>query len=541
MEYREGNDLLIYKGRGEVVKMNRTIIKNPVIRGFNPDPYILKVDDVFYIAVSSFEWLPGVRVYQSKDLVNWEHETDIITDQLDLRGNPQNGSVWAPQLSYADGLFHLVYTDVKSTKRPFKDTHNYLITSPSIHGPWSEPIYINSSGFDPSLFHDEDGRKWLLNQIWDYRMTTGNKSDGIVMQEYDPKQQKLVGEVYKITDGTELAKTEAPHIYRYNDYYYLITAEGGTGRDHAVTIFRSKEITGPYEVDPDYPMLTAKDKPDSPLQCSGHASLIQTDEGNWYIAYLCTRPVEGKAAILGRETAIQEVYWTEDGWLRLVGGGNTPSLETEIVTKEPVKQIKDTNFRDDFNDKLKKEWNTLRILADDTWCDLKQRPGYLRMISGESVGSLFEHHILAIRQKDFHFIARTKVDYEPATFNQMAGLILYLNDEKYLYAYITYDEEHGRVLRMIRSDHNETVVLPDITPIKDGEVELKVEVNEATGQFYYRISEDGNWQTLGSAHDVKFLSGGFTGNFVGIAVHDMDRVRGSYADFNFFDYQGLDD
>lgn len=520
--------------------MNKTLITNPILRGFNPDPYILKVDDIFYIAVSSFEWLPGVRVYQSSDLVNWEHETDIITTQLNLRGNPQGGSVWAPQLSYADGLFHLVYTDVKSTNGAFKDTHNYLITSPSIHGPWSEPIYMNSSGFDPSLFHDEDGRKWLLNQIWDYRMTTSNKSAGIVMQEYDPKQEKLIGQVYKLTDGTELAKTEASHIYRHNDYYYMITAEGGTGRDHAVTIFRSKEITGPYEVDPEYPMLTAKDKPDSPLQNSGHASIVQTDDGRWYMAYLCTRPLSGRA-ILGRETAIQEVYWTDDGWLRLVDGGNGPSHQTEIVTKHPVEQKIDTNFHDDFKDVLKKEWNTLRILADETWCDLKQRPGYLRMTSGESLKSLFEHHMLAIRQKDFHFKAITKIDFQPSTFNQMAGLILYLNDSNYLFAYITHDEEKGKVLRLLRTENNEYILQPEKIQVEDGEIELKVKADGPTGQFYYRMSGKDKWSTLGSSQDLLFLSGGFTGNFVGISVNDMDRKYGSYADFDFFTYQGFDE
>ncbi len=187
--------------------MHHTMIKNPILRGFNPDPYILKVDGIFYIAVSSFEWLPGIRIYQSNDLVNWEHETDILTTQVSLQGNPQGGSIWAPQLSYADGLFYLLYTDVKSTKRPFKDSHNYLITSSSIHGPWSKPVYINSSGFDPSLFHDMNGKKWVLNEIWDYRMTTGNKSAGIVLQEYNPEQKKLVGPVYKIFDGTELNGT----------------------------------------------------------------------------------------------------------------------------------------------------------------------------------------------------------------------------------------------------------------------------------------------------------------------------------------------
>lgn len=296
-------------------------IRNPVLPGFNPDPCIVRAKDTYYIAVSSFEWLPGVRVYASKDLAVWEHCTDVLTDQVDLRGNPKNCSIWAPQLSYHDGLFYLIYTDVKSTKRPFKDVHNYLITAPSIHGPWSEPVYLNSSGFDPSLYHDEDGRKWLLNEIWDYRIPEGNKSSGIVIQQYDPQQQKLVGKPFKLFDGTDLKKTEAPHIYKHQGYYYLITAEGGTGSGHAVTVARSRSLMGPYEVDPRNPMLTSRDNPELPLQCAGHGSLIQTPQGEWYMAHLCTRPVEGQYALLGRETALQQVYWDEEGWLRLTAGG----------------------------------------------------------------------------------------------------------------------------------------------------------------------------------------------------------------------------
>ena len=130
--------------------MYKTSISNPILRGFNPDPNILKVEETYYIAVSSFEWLPGIRVYASQDLVNWTHETDILTDQVHLQGNPKNCSIWAPQISYHAGRYYCIYTDVKSSSRPFKDCHNYLITASSIKGPWSEPIYVNSSGFDPT-------------------------------------------------------------------------------------------------------------------------------------------------------------------------------------------------------------------------------------------------------------------------------------------------------------------------------------------------------------------------------------------------------
>lgn len=543
------------------------MIQNPILRGFNPDPCIVRAGDVYYIVVSSFQWLPGVRVYRSNNLADWEHCTDLLTDQVDLRGNPKDCSVWAPQLSWDDGLFYLIYSDVKSTRRPFKDVHNYVITAPSINGPWSAPIYLNGSGFDPSLFHDEDGRKWLLNEIWDYRISEGNKSSGIVMQEYDPREGRLVGKPIKLFDGTALRKTEAPHIYKRNGYYYLVTAEGGTGSGHAVTVARSRQLEGPYEVDPRNPMLTSRDNPELPLQCAGHGSLVETPGGEWYMAHLCTRPVAGKYAILGRETALQQVYWDDEGWLRLTAGGNTPQLlvpapQEALRTASydgPAGSERDLalerhalpyRFEEDFGgDAIQAEWNTLRIMPDESWCSLKKRPGYLRLTAGESPQSLFRHHLLAIRQRDIYFRAETCVEFEPNTYLQMAGLLLYLNEDNYLYAYISHEESHGKVLRLLRCAGDEVVLEPETALLPDeGAVYLAVEVQGAEAQFYYRTQEPmkmthpvaGGWQAQFPIQSISFLSGGFTGNFIGIAVHDMQTHQGSYADFDYFHYKGYD-
>src|SRR4051812_3174109 len=173
---------------------NGVEIQNPILRGFNPDPSIVRVGDDFYIATSTFEWFPGVQIHHSRDLVNWRLLTHPLTrlSQLDLRGDAISGGIWAPDLSYADGKFWLIYTDVKNWLGAFKDTHNYLVTASDINGPWSDPIYLNSSGFDPSLFHDQDGRKWLVNELHDYRKNH-NRFAGIVLQEYSVEEQKLVG------------------------------------------------------------------------------------------------------------------------------------------------------------------------------------------------------------------------------------------------------------------------------------------------------------------------------------------------------------
>src|SRR6185503_1468242 len=210
-----------------------------------------------------------------------------------------------------------------------RDFHNYLVTAERIDGDWSDPVPLNSSGFDPSLFHDEDGRKWLLNMLWDHRPAR-NRFAGIVAQEYDPKARALVGERGLIFEGTALGFTEAPHLYRRGGYYYLITAEGGTQWNHAVAMARSRNLLGPYELHPDVHILSSRGRPDAPLQRAGHADLVETPEGETWMVYLCGRPLTNRGrCVLGRETAIQKMRWDEDGWLYTSDGKGLPTVEAE--------------------------------------------------------------------------------------------------------------------------------------------------------------------------------------------------------------------
>ena len=230
------------------------MIQNPILRGFNPDPSILRVGDDYYIATSTFEWVPGVQIHHSRDLMHWRlltHPLDRVS-QLDMKGLPDSGGIWAPCLTWDDGTFYLAYTVVQELNSVTKDTPNYLVTADHIEGPWSEPVYVNSDGFDPSLFHDDDGRKWWLNMVWDHRPGR-SFFYGIALQEYSLEKQNLVGESRIIFKPTELDCTEGPHLYKRNGYYYLLTAEGGSGYEHAVTLARSRDIGGPYELHPQKP------------------------------------------------------------------------------------------------------------------------------------------------------------------------------------------------------------------------------------------------------------------------------------------------
>lgn len=165
-------------------------ITNPVLKGFNPDPSICRAGEDYYMAVSTFEWFPGVQIYHSKDLVHWRLAARPLqkTSQLDMKGNPDSGGVWAPCLSYADGQFWLIYSDIKVVDGPFKDGHNYLVTADEVDGEWSDPVRLNSSGFDPSLFHDPSGKKYVLNMLWDHR-EKHHSFAGIALQEYSVSEK----------------------------------------------------------------------------------------------------------------------------------------------------------------------------------------------------------------------------------------------------------------------------------------------------------------------------------------------------------------
>lgn len=471
-----------------------------------------------------------------------------------MLGNPDSGGVWAPCLSYSDGVFYLIFTDVKSHMGPFRDTHNYLVTATNIEGPWSDPIYLNSSGFDPSLFHDEDGKKWLVNMLRDYRKGR-NPFAGIVMQEYSVEEKRLTGPIYNIFKGTKLGLTEAPHIYKHDGTYYLIVAEGGTRFEHAVTVARSESLFDPFEADPAGPMLTAADNPQLQLQRAGHASLVQTQTGEWYIAYLCGRPLRPSMyCTLGRETALQQVEWTSDGWLRLAGGGHHPQVDVEApnLPQHPFSSEPVTVHFDE--DKLSIHMNTLREPLSEKWASLKSRPGFLRLTGRESLNSLHGQSMVARRQQAFDVEVETLLEFEPESYQHMAGIVYYYNTKNYYYLYVSHDEELGKCLNVIATDHgiyNDVLSRP-VSIEGHPQVYLGMRISDEKLQFLY--SFDGmRWMTIGGVLDASKISdehvesplngvkmdAGFTGAFVGLCVQDLSG-RKKYADFDYFTYRELE-
>jgi xylan 1,4-beta-xylosidase len=536
------------------------LIRNPILPGFNPDPSICRVGGDYYIATSTFEWYPGVQIHHSTNLVDWRLVKRPLdrASQLDMRGSPDSGGIWAPCLSHADGLFWLVYTDVKRLDGNFKDAHNYIVTAPAVEGPWSDPVYGNSSGFDPSLFHDDDGRKWFLNMVWNHvsHGVGGNPKHpsfgGILLQEFDPRQGKLVGPVKNIFAGSDHGLVEGPHLFKKNGWYYLTTAEGGTGYEHAVTMARSRSIYGPYEIHPDIHVITSKDAPDAPLQRAGHGQIVETPDGEVYHTHLCSRPLPGlRRSPLGRETAIQKCEWGKDGWLRLAHGGPVPAVEAPapcaaVRTAAPRPDV----VRHDFDAaELPLDFQWLRTPHSSRLFSLTESPGRLRLFARESIGSWYDQALIARRQEHVSFRAETELRFDPSSFQQAAGLVHYYNRHKFHFMAVTHDAARGRVLMVLSCpgdwpDGKLSFPLPEPLPLpREGAVRLAAEVHGPALRFFIWVVE--RWQLVGPILDASVISdeggrgehGSFTGAFIGMAAFDTSGAA-LPADFDYFSYAG---
>ncbi len=520
-------------------------VQNPVVRGFHPDPSVVRVGEDYYLATSTFEWFPGVEIRHSRDLVHWEIAARPLNrpSLLDLRGVMNSGGVWAPCLSYSDGLFYLVYTITRTFDGAIQDTENFLTTAPDVRGPWSERIPLNAGGFDPSLFHDADGSKWLLNMRWDSR-PEANHFPGILLQRYSPEEKRLVGAPRLIFTGTELGLTEGPHLYRRREYYYLMTAEGGTAEGHAVTLCRSKSLEGPYEVDPANPMLTTRDDPSWPIQCAGHASLVEGPDGVWYLMHLGSRKNQcGGYSVLGRETYLQNVRWDENGWLRLERGGHHPSVTVHAPAAEAQK---DDFYRCyEFTDALDPHFLSLRVPLDESMLSLSQRPGYLRLFGRESILSHHRQTFLGTQICETVFCATARVEFEPQIYQQAAGLSLFYHTANLYYLQITWDEAAGKCARLFIRDGGKTRLSVPVS-LPEGPALLRAVMRGQAIRFFVKAVVGADWAEVGAelgplttcilSDEYAFQHGeqGFTGAFLGLCCQDQTG-GGLHADFQYLD------
>jgi xylan 1,4-beta-xylosidase len=542
------------------------MMKNPIFPGFNPDPCICKAGDDYYVIVSSFEWMPALPIYHSKDLKNWELYTHVIRSekQADIRKLPSAKGIWAPCLTYCEEekLFYVIYGVMNSMNARYFDVDNYLITASDIKGPWSEPIYLHSAGFDASILHDDDGKKYIVSLEWETR--EGYEKPGAVcIAEYSPVEKKIIGYPKRFWHGgTDRGCIEAPHLYKRKGFYYIMCAEGGTGYGHSVTMGRSENVWGPYEKDPMNPIVTSipgefnerKDpdhlkpkyyNPESMLQKSGHGSYVENELGEVYLVHLTARPfVPELRCTLGRETAMQKMMWTDDGWLRMADKSNfaKANFKESKLPEYPMPQIPDF---DDFNsDTLGIQYYAPRI-SPESFADVKARPGYVRIRGQESRTSLNKVSILARKLTSVNAVITTKMEFKPEVYQHSAGLIMYYDNMNYINLRKYYSQTLGQsAISVIQLENGtRTEYLDTRTPVKDVPVYLRLRIENR--KTFFEWSYDGEqYLRIGKEFDTTKFSdeyckyGEFTGTFVGMTCADR-MLHQHFADFDFFEYEDI--
>ena len=499
--------------------------QNPIIPGFYPDPSICRVGDDYYLATSSFEYFPGVPVFHSRDLVHWQQIGHCLTrkSQIPLEKAPNTGGVWAPTLRYHNGTFYMISRNATHKGAFFVHTQNPA-------GEWSEPIWLDETYGDPSLFFDDDGVVYH----------TGCDSISIVQSKIDINTGKSLTETRHIWPGTGGRHPEGPHLYKIDGRYFIMAAEGGSGYDHMVTIARSDTPWGPFESCPNNPILTHRNYSSS-IQCTGHADLIQAQNGSWWMVFLGNRPGRGRSrwSHLGRETFLTPVSWTNDGW-PVVGDNGKVALEMEAECL-PLNPWEKEDTRDNFDgQELRLCWNFLRNPYDEDW-SLSERPGWLRL-NGSAVGlddrdsPAFVGH----RQQHFDCEVSTLLDFNPQKDHEEAGLTVRMNEQNHYEIAVTHLEGERYVIVRRRIAGLSVVVAQD--RIGPGQVKLSIKADRNMYYLSYTM-EDGEHRMLaqgGTRYLSSEIAGGYTGVYFALYAAGNEKHSTTPAYFDWFDYMSSD-
>ncbi len=535
---------------------------NPIISGFYPDPSICRVGADYYLVNSTFAYFPGIPVFHSKDLVNWKLIDHVVTsaEQMDFTGLGVSRGIFAPTIRYHNGVFYVTCTLIDGGG-------NFVVTASNPGGPWSKPSWLPINGIDPSLFFDDDGKCYITyNSIPpdDKSLYSGHRT--IRMNEFDYKNLKIIGEnKILVNGGTDISRKpswiEGPHVIKKYGYYYLISAEGGTGPDHSVVAFRSKNIWGPYLSYEQNPILTQRhlnSERKNPITSTGHADLVELPDGRWYTVFLGTRPYEEDYFNTGRETFLTPVEW-KDQWPHI-----NPNHEKVLYHYPlPLPEMKlagankyNGNFslKDEFNTPtLNLDWIFLRTVKKK-WYSLTQKKDKLTMrVRPETVAGKMNPSYIGRRQQHTKFSASTSLIFNPASDNEKVGLLCFMNEDHFYF--LCKSKENGKnIVQLYQSSANaadsnrmnliQAVKLPENTR----KVYLKVNADGADYNFFYS-TDNKRWNVVKEKVDGKFLStkvaGGFGGNFVGntIGVYatSLGKTSSNSASFEWFHYSGNDE
>lgn len=503
----------------------QTTFTNPVITGLASDPSICRVGDDYYLVTSTFEYFPGLPIYQSKDLVHWKLIGYALTraSQNPLKNcESSTGGQYAPTIRYNNGTFYIACTNYGGTG----SKGSFYVTATDPAGEWSEPYWVGDWGHDPSLLFANDSVYYIHPEGCDgyFMQTTLNLKTG-----------KFNTAAKRVADGTGGSCPEGPHMYKINDKYYLMAAEGGTGYQHMETMQRSDSPWGPFEESPINPIISHKNFTSSPFQALGHADLVETPDG-WWLVCLGIRPRGGNYHHLGRETFLAPVTWDEDGWPKVGANGTikeemtAPNLPQYIWEKDPI--------RDEFDStKLNLNWNFIRNPYASDW-SLTQRSGYLRLNgSSRSFTQKDSPAFIGRRQTAFDIVASAKIDFTPTKLSEEAGLVIRGNDTNHFDLLITKLGEKRVV--MFRSYLEGEVKSIKYQEIADGEITLRISATDIQYQFW--VEEDGKKAELIANAETKNLSteviDGFTGVFIGMYASGNGMANSNPADFDWFEFE----
>lgn len=521
--------------------------RNPILPGFHPDPSILRVGDDYYLANSSFQWWPGIPLYHSRDMVNWEPAGHVVTrpGQLSLRGVDDSMGLWAPTLRWNDGLFHVVVSMVRQYGRRTQTAFsidNLLFTAEDIRGPWSDPVYLNDDGIDPDIFWDDDGSAWIASND----ISGGSREEGIVARRWDAVLREMVGPRRLLWAGTELGITEGPHLYRSRDGYYLLTAEGGTSYGHAVQLCRSRSLTGPYELSPVVPTLTMKGC-DEVYACSGHADIVDGPDGRTWMVCLAKRPSPQRHSILGRETFLLPCRWTEDGWLIVnEGRGIEEFIEAPAGDGTQTRGPGAWTHTEDFDaPELGPDWMFSRGPSPE---HLRVGGGALRLrCRPHPLDDINAVNVVGRRQQHHRFRATVDLEFAPMPDGEAAGLACYYDRRHWLWLSARHEGGPVLVYECRNGDEVERYAIP--WPETDGAT-LRVDADWERYSFLARPRHGGDWTTIGTATNGGILSdemagvvekwAAFTGAFVCLFATSNGRRSTAWAAFRHFVYEGLE-
>lgn len=511
--------------------------RNPVIPGFHPDPSVCRVGDDFYLVNSSFHYFPGVPIFHSRDLVNWEQIGNVLDrpSQIPLGLSSSWLGIYAPTIRYHEGTYYMITTNVGNGG-------NFMVTATDPRGPWSEPIWLKQQGIDPSLFF-ENGKCYMVS----------NPDDTIWLCEINPVTGEQLTESKALWQGTGGRYPEGPHIYKKDGFYYLLISEGGTEYGHSITIARSKNIDGPYTPNPDNPILCHQRRvtQSHQIQGTGHADLVQASDGSWWMAFLAFRTYGGNYHHLGRETFLAPVEWPKGGWPVVNGNGTVDTLmQVSTLPQHPLqrrtgrfvfpKDMEDPGWLFIQNPEIGMAETVALSAGEVQHGSSVPASTYLRLKAGKSLSENDHPAFMGRRQESANFTLETMIPiFETKAVGAEAGLSVYqINDGHYdLFVRVNADMSRSVALRC-RLKSIDYIVKEQKLPFgPSGETRLRVRSDGTMYYFEYAQKGSDSWHSLGTL-DCALLSsevaGGFTGVVLGLYAASSQPA---YALFKYFDYQ----